>query len=85
MRSMFGRRGGSSGVVARTCRVICANQTPDHATIARFRARHEDAIAELFEEALLHGSPKQERLARLPACGALAAEGGSAGADSRLA
>jgi transposase len=29
-------------------RVICANQTPDHATIARFRARHEDAIAELF-------------------------------------
>jgi transposase len=29
-------------------RVICANQTPDHATIARFRARHEDAIADLF-------------------------------------
>jgi transposase len=29
-------------------RVICASQTPDHATIARFRARHEDAIAELF-------------------------------------
>lgn len=29
-------------------RVICANQTPDHATIARFRARHEDAIAGLF-------------------------------------
>src|SRR5665809_99157 len=28
-------------------RVICASQTPDHATIARFRARHEDAIAEL--------------------------------------
>ena len=29
-------------------RVITGNQTPDHATIARFRARHEDAIAGLF-------------------------------------
>jgi len=29
-------------------RVICANQVPHHATIARFRARHEQAIAELF-------------------------------------
>jgi transposase len=29
-------------------RVITANQVPDHATIARFRARHEDAISELF-------------------------------------
>jgi transposase len=29
-------------------RVICANQVPDHATIARFRARHEDAISALF-------------------------------------
>jgi len=29
-------------------RVISANQTPDHATIARFRARHEQAIADLF-------------------------------------
>jgi transposase len=29
-------------------RVIAGNQTPDHATIARFRARHEDAIADLF-------------------------------------
>jgi transposase len=29
-------------------RVITANQTPDHATVARFRARHEDAISELF-------------------------------------
>jgi transposase len=29
-------------------RVITANQVPDHATIARFRARHEQAIAELF-------------------------------------
>jgi transposase len=29
-------------------RVITANQVPDHATIARFRARHEQAIAGLF-------------------------------------
>jgi transposase len=29
-------------------RVVTANQVPDHATIARFRARHERAIAELF-------------------------------------
>jgi transposase len=33
-------------------RVITANQAPDHATIARFRARHEDAIGELFGEVL---------------------------------
>jgi transposase len=33
-------------------RVITANQAPDHATIARFRARHEAAIAELFGEVL---------------------------------
>src|SRR5918995_5960920 len=26
-------------------RVICANQTPDHKTIARFRQRHEIALA----------------------------------------
>jgi transposase len=29
-------------------RVICANQAPDHTTIARFRQRHETALAELF-------------------------------------
>jgi transposase len=29
-------------------RVITANQVPDHATIARFRARHEQAIAAMF-------------------------------------
>ncbi len=34
------------------CRVIAANQTPDHATIARFRQRHERALAELFTEIL---------------------------------
>ncbi len=29
-------------------RVIAAQQKPDHATIARFRVRHENALAELF-------------------------------------
>ena len=33
-------------------RVITANQIPDHATIARFRARHEQAISELFSGVL---------------------------------
>jgi transposase len=33
-------------------RVITANQVPDHATIARFRVRHEIAIAQLFGSVL---------------------------------
>jgi transposase len=33
-------------------RVITANQVPDHATIARFRARHELALGELFGQVL---------------------------------
>ena len=33
-------------------RVICANQRPDHSTVARFRQRHETALAELFGEVL---------------------------------
>ena len=33
-------------------RVIACQQTPDHATIARFRVRHETALAELFGEVL---------------------------------
>jgi hypothetical protein len=33
-------------------RVIAANLRPDHTTIARFRKRHEDQIAELFCEVL---------------------------------
>jgi transposase len=33
-------------------RMITANQTPDHATIARFRVRHEAAISDLFTEVL---------------------------------
>ena len=48
----------SSRGIERRCRedvafrVICANQTPDHATIARFRVRHEEALAELFGQVL---------------------------------
>jgi transposase len=33
-------------------RVISANQAPDHATIARFRVRHERALAGLFTDVL---------------------------------
>jgi transposase len=48
----------SSRAIERRChddvafRVITGNQAPDHATIARFRVRHEAAIAELFGEVL---------------------------------
>src|SRR5215218_8310189 len=49
MRSASAHRAG----IERRCRedvafrVICANQVPDHATIARFRVRHQAALAEL--------------------------------------
>ncbi|MGI8727604.1 MAG: transposase [Solirubrobacterales bacterium] len=33
-------------------RVICANRVPDHVTIARFRARHQNALGELFGQIL---------------------------------
>src|SRR3954471_8105935 len=48
----------SSRAIERRCeadvafRVITANHAPDHATIARFRARHENAISDLFGEVL---------------------------------
>src|SRR5207247_11208094 len=48
----------SSRGIERRCRedvafrVICANQAPDHATIARFRVRHQDALAALFGQVL---------------------------------
>src|ERR687897_1270902 len=48
----------SSRAIERRCRddvafrVITANQAPDHATIARFRVRHEAAIAGLFGDVL---------------------------------
>jgi transposase len=48
----------SSRAIERRCvedvafRVICANHTPDHATIARFRARHEAALGATFTQVL---------------------------------
>jgi hypothetical protein len=48
----------SSRVIERECvedvayRVIVANQRPDHTTIARFRQRHETALADLFSQVL---------------------------------
>src|SRR5206468_9025451 len=48
----------SSRVIERACeedvafRVLAAQQCPDHATIARFLERHQDAIAGLFGEVL---------------------------------
>jgi transposase len=48
----------SSRRIERRCRedvafrVICANQIPDHATIARFRVRHQEALADLFTQVL---------------------------------
>src|ERR671935_305598 len=54
----YARGERSSRRIERRCvedvatRVICANQTPDHTTIARFRQRHEAALAGLFGEVL---------------------------------
>src|SRR6266545_4421859 len=48
----------SSRGIERRCRedvafrVICANRVPDHATIARFRVRHEQALAGTFTQVL---------------------------------
>jgi transposase len=48
----------SSRAIERRChedvptRIICANQAPDHTTIARFRARHQDALARTFTQVL---------------------------------
>ena len=48
----------SSRGIERRCRediafrVICANQVPDHATVARFRVRHQDALGDLFGQVL---------------------------------
>jgi transposase len=48
----------SSRGIERRCRedvafrVISANQAPDHATIARFRVRHQEALGELFGQVL---------------------------------
>jgi transposase len=54
----YARGERSSRGIERRCvedvayRVIAAHQTPDHATIARFRVRHEEPLAELFGSVL---------------------------------
>ena len=54
----YARGERSSRGIERKCvedvayRVIAAQQKPDYATIARFGARHEDALAELFSSVL---------------------------------
>lgn len=54
----YARGTNSSRQIERACtedvasRVIAAQQRPDHATIARFVERHQDALAGLFGEVL---------------------------------
>lgn len=49
----------SSRQIERLChtdvafRIACAQDVPDHVTIARFRAEHEAALGELFEQVLI--------------------------------
>jgi transposase len=48
----------SSRAIERRCRedvafrVMCANRVPDHAAVARFRVRHEQALAGVFTQVL---------------------------------
>jgi len=51
-------------------RMLCADQHPDYRSIARFRARHLEALAELFVQAL-----RLCRKARLVGLGTLAVDG----------
>ena len=51
-------------------RMLCADQHPDHRSIARFRKRHLDALGELFVQAL-----RLCRQARLVGLGVLAVDG----------
>jgi transposase len=51
-------------------RMLCADQQPDYRSIARFRARHLEALAELFVQAL-----RLCRTARLVGLGTLALDG----------
>ena len=73
----------SSRKIERRCaediafRVIAANQAPDHTTIARFRARHADELAELFSEVLVLC-----RKAGLVSVGTLALDGTRIRADA---
>src|SRR2546422_9245202 len=54
----YARGNRSARGIERACvedvahRVIAANKSPDHSTIAEFRVRHEQALADLFGEVL---------------------------------
>ena len=54
----YARGNRSSRAIERACaedvayRVIAANRVPDHSTIAEFRVRHEQALADLFGKVL---------------------------------
>ena len=56
--SAYARGTWSSRAIERACekdvafRVIAANVAPDHTTLARFRQRHQDALAGLFGDVL---------------------------------
>lgn len=75
----------SSRQIERLCqtdvafRIGCANDAPDHATIARFRAEHEAAIAELFEQVLVLCAR-----AGMGRCGTVALDGTKIAADASL-
>lgn len=76
----------SSRAIERRCRedvptrVICANRAPDHTTIARFRARHEQALAHTFIQVLELCSR-----AGLVSVGALALDGTAIAANAAWA
>jgi hypothetical protein len=73
----------SSRAIERRCRedvafrVIAANQLPDHATVARFRVRHEAALSELFGQVLALCAD-----ACLVSVGVLAVDGSKFAADA---
>jgi transposase len=60
-------------------RVIAANQTPDHATIARFRVRHDQRLAALFGDVLVLCAK-----AGLVSVGAVALDGTKLAANASL-
>jgi transposase len=73
----------SSRAIERRCRedvayrVIAANALPDHATVARFRVRHETALADLFGQVLALCAD-----AGLVSVGVLAVDGSKFAADA---
>lgn len=75
----------SSRQIERLChtdvafRIVCAQDVPDHVTIARFRAEHEQALAGLFEQVLLVCAR-----AGMGRVGTVALDGTKIGADAAL-